>query len=139
MSSKESNLVGCFEMYGAHIRLCIRDFVILHKKALQAERHMSKARYKDRKNYCSRTHRLEIRLSNYYSARDFLFGGGLDDAIERFGLPINASYIRRITKELAENGAVDNRGRRLALEMFINNGGRHDNANKENIGTSATW
>lgn len=91
---------GCMEMYGAHIRLCVRDFADVHKHydALCVRRRKTKS--------IGRKARLSLLLHQYDTAYQFLFGGGLEDAIDRFSLPLNAEWVKRMALEAASGSVV---------------------------------
>jgi hypothetical protein len=112
MDSKDLCFEGCLDMYGAHIRLCVKDYVEIHKHAPKL-RGLVKT-IKGAKKY--RTYAL---LEHYESAERFLFGGGLADAIDKFSLPINIDCVHRWAREAAEIGILVDRGgykNMLALE-----------------------
>ena len=87
------NDFGYIEMYSAHINLCIDDFIKVHKIFPDIKR-----RVKEDKKWKRREYYIDL-INKYNTAKWFLFEGGLDDAIERFSLPLDADYLRRYTME----------------------------------------
>lgn len=87
------NDFGYIEMYSAHINLCIDDFIKVHKIFPDIKR-----RIKEDKKWKRRGYYMDL-INKYNTAKWFLFEGGLDDAIERFSLPLDADYLRRYAME----------------------------------------
>lgn len=96
----QSSDSGCLEMYGAHIRLCIKDYADVHKHIDAMEKF---CRNKKNNNTTRKSHFSQM-IHNYYTAKQFIFGGGLQDAVEKFGLPLDPGYIQREAREYAEKG-----------------------------------
>lgn len=99
----ELDIYGCYGFYGAHIALCVKDFAIAHKHIVGIKKLWSKASTPSKKE------RLRNIIWNYYTAKDYLFGGLLEDSIDKFGLPLEAQAVKDRARHLAEKGYSDNR------------------------------
>jgi hypothetical protein len=109
----EYHIDGLINFYGAHIKLCIRDYADV-KKHLE----MLKEKRFSIKDLGKKNRIIEL-LKNFRTAEQFLFEGGLDDAIERFKLPINADYIRREANIMAARGIADtSRGTKKDFKVY---------------------
>lgn len=101
-SEDKITIEGCMNMYGAHIRLCVKDYVEVHKKQNKLMRLLKTTKVKSRYNrYCQL-------LKDHDTAEHFLFGGGLEHAINKFSLPLDASYTKRMAIEWAQLGYIPN-------------------------------
>ena len=97
---EELTIEGCMEMYGAHIKLCIKDYVHVHRHYDGLMRRLKTTKSKVRRNrYC------DI-LKCHDSAEAFLFGGDLEYAINKFSLPLDAEYTKRVVREWARLGRI---------------------------------
>ncbi len=97
---QELTIEGCMEMYGAHIKLCIKDYVEVHCKQSKLMRLLKTTKSNARRNrYCEM-------MKNHDTAEHLIFGGGLDYAINKFSLPLNAQYTKRMCTEWAKLGCI---------------------------------
>lgn len=112
------DIYGCYGFYGAHIALCIKDFAIAHNHLEGVKRLYKRASTPSKKE------RLKNILYNYYTARDYLFGGLLEESIDKFGLPLDAQAVKDRAKNLAKHGYNDDRidlpNRRMIWEEACN-------------------
>lgn len=94
-------------MFGAHVKLCIDDYVSVHKHIPRFERMLKK--YEGRVFRGShvkqqRISRVRKLLVNHDTAEQYIFGpNGLEADIGRLGLPLSATYVRaKATKQAEE-------------------------------------
>lgn len=107
----EYSIEGCIEMFGAHIRTCIEDYAQVHRHVSALEKtlkrfdgtHTPKTIFQH-----GRLARIKHILHNYRTAKNYLFGNGLQSDIIRLELPINIDYIRAKAEKQAKT-AVFNR------------------------------
>lgn len=101
-SEDRLTIEGCMNMYGAHIRLCVKDYVEVNNHQNKLMRLLKTTKSKSRHNrYCQL-------LKDHDTAEHFLFGGGLEHAINKFSLPLDASYTKRMATEWANLGIIPN-------------------------------
>jgi len=96
---------GCYEFFGAHVGLCIEDYADLHRMIDKAEKYVKDGLKKmktldvTRRN---RVFRIQTAVSNYHSAKLYLFGGALERDIHNLQLPLSASFIQKKARKQAE-------------------------------------
>ncbi len=97
-----AHINGVMNMYGACVKLAIDDFREVHKYhgKLEIERKRISNKNKIGPLLRKRLNLISVKLHNYDSAKFYLFSKrGLEDIINKSGLPLNISYIRRICLE----------------------------------------
>ena len=100
------SLEGCLNMYGAHIKLCIKDYSKAHNKIKEMKEFVSH-RYKTNTKKATQKGRLVQIIFNYDTAKAFLFDGGLDNAVHTFSLPLNPDYVRQQAIKFATQGGMN--------------------------------
>ena len=103
---RELNIDGCMNFFGAHVKLCITDYALIHRHVDRLEGLVRKHGRNGRKQSALRNGRIarvRIMLNNYETAKNYLFGKGLVDDIRRMELPLSIEYTRRHAQELAES------------------------------------
>jgi hypothetical protein len=101
------NIDGCFEMYGKHIRLCMEDFALVHRHYAELQMKVTRVRMYGKKltsRASGRADRATVMIKHYESAYNYLFNGGLDEFINRFGIDLSADAIRKQAIEMAAEG-----------------------------------
>ena len=112
MKTDDYSIDGCMEMYGAHIKVCIKDYADIHRHYSALVKKLNSTKGSGKRD------RLQKLLRNYESARDFLFGGGIEDAIDRFSLPLDAEYTRNVAKRMSYGLGVPTPGGRKKLSVY---------------------
>ena len=102
--------VGLYEMYGEHLRLCIYDYV----KGYKLFNNKSK---KEIRKITESSQIKKQRYANYKSAKKYLFGGLLEESINKFGLPLESDYIKKYVTDIVKGKATLKRN---ALTKGIN-------------------
>ena len=95
---QDYDINGCMTMVGAHIKSCIDDYAYMHKHYDAA---LAKLVKKRNNRTSSKFTHLARRLENYDTAKHFIFGGGLEDQIQKYGLDIDPEFVKRRAKEKA--------------------------------------
>ena len=102
------NYAGYYEMYGAAIRLAIKDYVEnyhrIDKMKKERDRLLSKHFKKRTVAEKSRICFIDENLRTYDSAKEYLFNPmWLERFIIESNLPLSISYLRKQIKEMLEN------------------------------------
>jgi len=125
MKSDSLDINGCMVMYGAHVRLCIKDYAEVYKKQNAIRRKITIWRKAHRnKPITNSMQRLNARLANFETAERFIFAGGIDEAINQYHLPLNAGYVRRYAVQCAKQGFINDRGTNTDIQQSIDNADR---------------
>jgi hypothetical protein len=91
---------GCQMMYAAHIRECLKDFVVFHKNYEKMLALYRKEKSRNKKNH------IGDNLRCYEDARHFLFSPALDIALAIYAIPLSPSYIRKMARIFAVKGEM---------------------------------
>lgn len=86
---------GLYEMYGEHIRLCIRDYVV----GFRLFNNMSKKKIKQ---LCLKNKIKDNAYRNYTTAKAYLFYGLLEESILKFGLPLEPEFVKKYAVNVAK-------------------------------------
>ena len=92
---EEFPTAGLYEMYGEHIRLCIRDYVVgfrLFNNKSKREIRRIIEQNKIKKNA----------YNNFITARAYLFFGLLEESVEKFGLPLETDFVKKYAINVAK-------------------------------------
>jgi hypothetical protein len=86
---------GLYEMYGEHIRLCIRDYVV----GFRLFNNMSK---KKRKQITSNNQIKANAYRNFITSKAYIFDGLLEESIMKFGLPLEPEFVKKYALKVAK-------------------------------------
>lgn len=104
ITSDQLSAEGCAEMFGAHVALCISDYSIKsHIEALIKLRSRIAAKINKVKRgdgflankLRGKLQAVNFALYNFETAENYIFGECLEEQIQKLGLPLEITAIRR--------------------------------------------
>lgn len=108
----ELDIDGCMDFFGAHIKLCMEDYATVHRHIHRLEALVVKNGGKRRRRQSAllsgRIQRVRNIITNYETARSYIFGKGLVKDIFDMDLPLSIEFVRAQTTKMAESCEFNN-------------------------------